>query len=90
MLRRTGFLEIRSQLVQGRRYRIPPRGAPIASLEPDGRVIYLCLQPETPVPREELVVLHKLMLEAAEASYWERANQVGRPMGRGFGRRLLG
>jgi hypothetical protein len=30
------------------------------------------------------------MLEGAEAEYWQQANRVGRAMGRGFGRRLLG
>ena len=88
-LRREGFLEVRSQEVSGRTYRIPRRGAPVAVLEPDGHVKYLCLQPETPVAPPELVVVHKLMLEGAEREYWQKANRVGRPMGRGFGRRLL-
>ena len=89
-LRRDGFLEVSSPSVPGRRYRIPRRGSPVAVLEPSGRVVYLCLQPETPVAPQELVVVHKLLLEGAEAEYWERANRVGRAMGRGFGRRLLG
>jgi hypothetical protein len=89
-LRREGFLEVRSQRVAGRKYRIPRRGSPVAVLEPDGHVKYLCLQPETPIATTELVVVHKLMLEAAEEDYWQKANRVGRPMGRGFGRRLLG
>jgi hypothetical protein len=89
-LRQTGFLEVRSRLVPGRKYRIPASGSPVATLEPNGRVIYLCLQPESEIPRGELVVLHKLMLEGAEAEYWQQANRVGRAMGRGPGRRLLG
>ncbi|HEY2593399.1 MAG TPA: hypothetical protein VGK33_05840 [Chloroflexota bacterium] len=89
-LRRDGFLEVPSQEVSGRTYRIPRRGSPVAVLEPDGHVKYLCLQPETPVAGPELMVVHKLMLEGAEGDYWEKANRVGRPMGRGFGRRLLG
>jgi hypothetical protein len=88
-LRREGFLEVRSQEVSGRTYRIPRRGSPVAVLEPDGHVKYLCLQPETPVAGPELVVVHKLLLEGAEDDYWQKANRVGRPMGRGFGRRLL-
>ncbi len=88
-LRREGFLEVRSQEVSGRTYRIPRRGSPVAVLEPDGRVKYLCLQPETPVAAPELVIVHKLLLEGAEHEYWQKANRVGRPMGRGFGRRLL-
>jgi hypothetical protein len=59
-------------------------------LEPTGRVDYLCLQPDAPVARGDLVLIHKLLLEGAEAYYLQRANRVGRPMGRGFGRRLLG
>ena len=89
-LRREGFLEVRSQEVSGRTYRIPRRGSPVAVLEPDGHVKYLCLQPETPVAEPELVVVHKLLLECAERDYWQKANRVGRPMGRGMGRRLLG
>ena len=89
-LRRDGFLEVPSPSVRGRRYRIPRLGSPVAVLEPTGRVTYLCLQPETPVAPQELLVVHKLLLEGAEAEYWQRANRVGRPMGRGIGRRLLG
>jgi hypothetical protein len=88
-LRRDGFLEVPSRSVSGRRYRIPHGGAPVAVLEPDGRVLYLCLQPATPVATQELVIVHKLLLEGAEADYWQRANRVGRAMGRGIGRRLL-
>jgi hypothetical protein len=88
-MRREGFLEVPSQIVSGRMYRIPRRGSPVAVLEPDGHVKYLCLQPETPVAGPELVVVHKLLLEGAERDYWRRANRVGRPMGGGFGRRLL-
>ncbi len=88
-LRRDGFLEVPSRSVPGRRYRIPRRGSPIAVLEPNGRIVYLCLQPATPVAEPELVVLHKLLLEGAEDDYWQRANRVGRAMGRGIGRRLL-
>lgn len=89
-LRREGFLEVPSHTRPGRRYRIPVNGSPVASLEPDGRVVYLCLQPAEPIPRQELVVVQKLLLEGAEEDYWRRANRVGRALGRGFGRRLLG
>jgi len=89
-LRRDGFLEMKSPNVPGRRYRIPRSGSPVAVLEPSGGVVYLCLQPETPVASEELVLVHKLLLEGAEDEYWQRANRVGRAMGRGIGRRLLG
>jgi hypothetical protein len=88
-LRRDGFLEVPSPSVSGRRYRIPRRGAPVAVLEPSGSVLYLCLQPDAPVAPEELLLVHKLLLEGAEDEYWQRANRVGRPMGRGIGRRLL-
>ena len=89
-LRRDGFLEVLSPSVRGRRYRIPRRGSPVAVLEPTGRVLYLCLQPDTPVAPEELLVVHKLLLEGAEDEYWKLANRVGRAMGRGIGRGLLG
>ena len=89
-LRQEGFLELRSRARPGRTYRIPAGGSPVAALEPDGRVVYLCLQPAEPIPRPEVVVAQKLLLEAAEDDYWRRANRVGRAMGRGFGRRLLG
>jgi hypothetical protein len=89
-LRRDGFLDVPSQQVSGRTYRIPRRGSPVAVLEPDGHVKYLCLQPEMPVASPELVLVHKLLLEGAEQEYWDKANRVGRPMGRGFGHRMLG
>jgi hypothetical protein len=89
-LRREGFLELPSRARPGRRYRIPAGGSPVAALEPDGRVVYLCLQPTEPIPRQELLIVQKLLLEGAEDDYWRRANQVGRALGRGFGRRLLG
>jgi hypothetical protein len=88
-LRREGFLRVPSRARPGRTYRIPAGGSPVAALEPDGRVVYLCLQPAEPIPREELVVVQKLLLEGAEEDYWRRANRVGRALGRGFGRRLL-
>src|SRR5918912_2738064 len=65
-LRREGFLEVRSRRVPGRAYRIPAGGSPVAALEPDGRLVYLCLQPALPVPREEVLIIHKLLLEADE------------------------
>jgi hypothetical protein len=89
-LRQHGFFKIASRLTPGRVYCVPRGGSPVAVLEPNGRVLYLCLQPAEPIPTRELVVIDKLLLEADEASYWQRANRVGRPMGRGFGRRLLG
>jgi hypothetical protein len=89
-LRREGFLQVASQAHPGRTYRIPAGGSPVAALEPDGQVVYLCLQPAEPIPREELVIVQKLLLEGAEDEYWRRANRVGRALGRGFGRRLLG
>ena len=89
-LRRNGFLEVLSSGVSGRKYRIPRGGSPVAVLEPDGRVLYLCLQPDSAMAQAEVVVAHKLLLEGAEEDYWQRANPVGRAMGRGFGRRLFG
>ena len=89
-LRRESFLEVRSRRVPGRRYRIPAGGSPVAALEPDGRLLYLCLQPALPVPRQELLVIQKLLLEGDEDAFWQRANRVGRALGRGIGRRLLG
>ena len=89
-LRRESFIEVRSRRVPGRRYRIPAGGSPVAALEPDGRLLYLCLQPALPVPRQELLVIQKLLLEGDEDEFWRRANRVGRALGRGFGRRLLG
>jgi hypothetical protein len=89
-LRREGFIEVRSRRVPGRAYRIPAGGSPVAALEPDGRLVYLCLQPALPVPRPELLIIQKLLLEGDEDEFWQRANRVGRALGRGMGRGLLG
>ena len=85
-----GYFPVPSRIKPGRTYRIPAGGSPVAVLEPDGRVVYLCLQPAEPLPGAELPVIHKLLLEADEVDYWKKANRVGRAMGRGFGRRLFG
>lgn len=50
---------------------------------------YLYLQPAQPVPRQELLLIQKLLLEGDEDVFWQRASRVGRALGRGFGRRLL-
>jgi len=55
----------------------------VRDLERPG-LVYVCRPGE-----QELVVVHKLLLEGAEDEYWRRANRVGRIMGRGMGRRLL-
>jgi hypothetical protein len=69
---------------------IPAGGSPVAVLEPNQRLVYLCQQPALQVPRQEVLVIQKLLLEGDENQFWERANRVGPALGRGFGRRLLG
>jgi len=69
-----GYLEIASPSVVGRVYRIP-RGLGRVGVYDDGaKTVELCLQPEKPLPLGDVILLHKLLIQANEAYYLETAN----------------
>jgi len=79
----TGFLEIPSPTRPDRVYRIP-RGPGQVLVEEHGRVLErLCLQPEVAgLPEADVVLMHKLLIEADEDRYLATANHFPRSLRR--------
>ena len=74
-LEERGYLEIASPNRQGRIYRVP-RGRGMVSVFEEGRAIMsLCVQPVEWIPAGDVVLMHKLMIEANEDEYLKTANQ---------------
>jgi hypothetical protein len=80
-----GYLEIPSRLYPGYLYRIPRNQQRVqiyetsqASPIPYSRKLAeLCVIPCDPVPDADMVLAHKLMIEADEQSYLSIANRIG-------------
>lgn len=71
-----GYLEVASPGHKERVYRIP-RSAGRVRVYVDGQaLVELCIQPVTPLPANDVIVLHKLMIEGNEEGYLARANEV--------------
>ncbi|MBV9120716.1 MAG: hypothetical protein JOZ39_08395, partial [Chloroflexi bacterium] len=64
-----GFLEVPSRLIPGRTYRIPRRRGQVQVYEEGRHAGSLCIQPTRWVPDGDLILMHKLMIEASEAEY---------------------
>jgi hypothetical protein len=75
-LERSGYLEVPSRIVPGRIYRVPEFRGSVRVVDGGSPAGGLCLQPTDEIPPRELVLLHKLMLEGAEADYLRIANRV--------------
>ena len=73
-LRRCGYLAIPSPTIPHRVYRIPRRREVVTVYEHGRPVLELCVQPATPLPAAEVVLMHKLLIEGAEADYLRLAN----------------
>lgn len=69
-----GYLEVASPGYDSRVYRIPGSGGLVKVYERGCAVMELCLQPAEPLPDGDVVVMHKLMIEANEQEYLQRAN----------------
>jgi len=71
-----GYLEIPSPGIAGRVYRVPrTRGGFVQVLDDGKAVMRLCLQPVERLPDADIIVLHKLMIEANEEDYLQKANK---------------
>ena len=70
-----GYLEVPSQSVPHRVYRVPRTKGYVQVMEHGRAVMRLCLQPVECLPDADIVVLHKLMIEANEETYLEKANK---------------
>jgi hypothetical protein len=74
-LARHKFLEVVSPSDPARTYRIP-RGSGQVKVFQDGvPVMLLCVQPTVPMPNADLVLMHKVLIEADEAAYLAVANR---------------
>jgi len=73
---RWGYLDIPSPSHPQRFYRVP-RVPGIVHVIENGRLqANLCLQPYDKVPEADFVVIHKLMIEADEETYLQKANKI--------------
>ena len=70
-----GYLDIRSPSHQERFYRVPKAPGRVYLVENEQVQTELCLQPLDWVPDADFVVIHKLMIEADEETYLQKANR---------------
>lgn len=70
-----GYLEIPSPTEPRRTYRVPRSKGYVQVLENGRAIMRLCLQPAEYLPDADVVILHKLMIEANEETYLEKANK---------------
>jgi hypothetical protein len=71
-----GYLEVHSPSAAGRVYRVPRnRGSFVQVLDDGKAVMRLCVQPVERLPDADVIVLHKLMIEANEEHYLQKANK---------------
>jgi len=70
-----GYLEIPSPTEPRRVYRVPRSKGYVQVIENGRAIMRLCLQPVECLPDADIVVLHKLMIEANEETYLQKANK---------------
>jgi hypothetical protein len=74
-LMQRGHLDLASPSDPERIYRVP-KGPGRVQVRDKGRLtMWLCLQPLERVPEADLLVMHKLMIEADEETYLRKANR---------------
>jgi hypothetical protein len=74
-LMRHGYLDIKSPRDPGCIYRVPRTKGMARMIEQGRHKANLCLQPLETVPDADIVVIHKLMIEADEETYLQTANR---------------
>lgn len=75
-LRERGYLEVPSSVVAGRVYRIPRHRGLVSQIEQERVTTQLCIVPDRWLPDADIVLMHKLMIEADEEHYLQVANSV--------------
>ena len=75
MLFEHGYLDVPSRVTAERIYRVPAHPGIVTVFDAGVPTARLCLVPARAVPVPEHVLLHKVMLEAAEADYLKSANR---------------
>jgi hypothetical protein len=73
---RCSFVEIASPHHADWRYRIPAQPEPVWLFIKGKAITRLCVQPLDPVPDADVVIMHKLMIEADEEGYLDLANRL--------------
>jgi hypothetical protein len=70
-----GYIDIPSTLAPQRVYRVPRSNGYVQVRENGRTIMGLCLQPVERLPYADVVILHKLMIEAQEEFYLQTANK---------------
>jgi hypothetical protein len=73
-VRAKGYLEVPSPTYPGRIYLVPRGPGQVAVLEGGQVVESLCVHPVGQLPEADLLLVHKLLIEADESSYLQAAN----------------
>lgn len=76
-LMRLGYLEVRSPSISNRVYRVPSSRGQVEVYEDGQLVMKLCVVPTKALPDGDVVLMHKLMIEANEDYYLKVANRFG-------------
>jgi hypothetical protein len=69
-----GYLEVASPATRGRCYRIPRTGGMVEVYQDDQLLMWLCVGPAQPLPPDDVVLLHLLMIRGDEQTYLATAN----------------
>jgi hypothetical protein len=75
LLIQQGYIDIKSPRDQERVYRVPRGRGLVRVIEKGRETASLYLQPLEKVPDADIVVMHKLMIEADEETYLQKANR---------------
>lgn len=75
-LTRHGYVDVVSPSRASRVYRIPFFAGRVRIYEQGRPVAELCVQSSVPLPTNDVIVMHKLMIEANEQGYLARANEI--------------
>jgi hypothetical protein len=70
-----GYVDVPSPCDQERVYRVPRGPGLVRVIEKGRQTASLCLQPLERVPDADIVVMHKLLIEADEETYLQTANR---------------
>lgn len=70
-----GYLEVPSPSTAQRVYRVPRTRGYVQVIEHGHAIMRLCIQPVESLPDADVVILHKLMIEANEEYYLQKANK---------------
>jgi hypothetical protein len=70
-----GYIDVPSPSDRNRTYRVPRTRGYVQVIEGGRATMRLCLQPTERIPDADVVLLHKFMIEANEATYLDKANK---------------